>query len=208
MESIFLELFPPRGGEHQYAAYNENHLPDNIPKDQTLFYSKQENRIQNFWRLPSNLEVLQIDVDIDAFKKANMPHNFNYFLGVPADKTLPEFICDDPLERVMMRVSKITLADSRDLDATLKEKSRLVEFTEAFDYSVAGRSSSYLSYFKSVNNIFDLEFFTNKLASSAKCIANLEKMVLSGVPFWEEGDDALFGDMDDDEESEEEKQPV
>jgi hypothetical protein len=30
-----------------------------------------------------------------------MPSNFNYFLGVPADKTLPEFICDDPLERVM-----------------------------------------------------------------------------------------------------------
>ena len=138
-----------------------------------------------------------------------MPNNFNYFLGVPADKSLPEFICDDPLERVMTRVSKITLSDSRDLDATLKEKSRLVEFSEAFDYSTAGRTASYLSYFKSMNNIFDLEFFTNKLASSAKCIANLEKMVLSGVPFWEEGDEALFGDMDDDEEeSEEEKAPV
>jgi hypothetical protein len=104
-------------------------------------------------------------------------------------------------------VSKLTLADSRDIDATLKEKSRLVEFTEAFDYSLAGRASSYLSYFKSMNNIFDLEFFTNKLASSAKCIANLEKMVLSGVPFWEEGDEALFGDMDDDEEESEEEKP-
>jgi len=63
---------------------------------------------------------------------------------------------------------------------------------------------NYLSYFKSISNIFDLEFFINKLASSANTISNVEKMVLSGVPFWEEGDDALFGDMDEEEESEEE----
>ena len=79
----------------------------------------------------------------------------------------------------------------------------MVEFAEAFDYSHAGRALSYLSYFKSISNIFDLEFFTNKLASSANTISNVEKMVLSGVPFWEEGDDALFGDMEE-EESEEE----
>jgi hypothetical protein len=24
-ESIFLELFPPKTGEHQFAAYNEDH---------------------------------------------------------------------------------------------------------------------------------------------------------------------------------------
>jgi hypothetical protein len=27
-------------------------------------------------------------------------------------------------------------------------------------------------------------------------MCNLEKMVLSGIPFWEEGDESLFGDMD------------
>lgn len=52
-----------------------------------------------------------------------------------------------------------------------------------------------------MSNIYDLEFFINKLASSAFAISNVEKMVLSGVPFYEEGDDALFGNMD--EESEE-----
>jgi len=51
-----------------------------------------------------------------------------------------------------------------------------------------------LTYFKSISNIYDLEFFTNKLASSSNTICNLEKMVLSGAPFWEEGDDSLFGD--------------
>ena len=59
-----------------------------------------------------------------------------------------------------------------------------------------------MQYFKSVSNIFDLEFFTNKLASSAFTIANVEKMVLSGVPFWEDGDDALFGDSDSEDEEE------
>lgn len=52
-------------------------------------------------------------------------------------------------------------------------------------------------YFKSISNIYDLEFFTNKLSSSAISICNLEKMVLSGVPFWEEGDDSLFGEVND-----------
>ena len=27
-------------------------------------------------------------------------------------------------------------------------------------------------------------------------MCNLEKMVISGVSFWEEGDESLFGDMD------------
>lgn len=54
-----------------------------------------------------------------------------------------------------------------------------------------------MTYFKSISNIYDLEFFTNKLASSANSMSNLEKCVLSGVPFWEEGDDSLFDDADD-----------
>ena len=95
------------------------------------------------------------------------------------------------------------MIDSRDVDQIVKEKSRLVEFGEAYDYLQGGRAVHYLSYFKSISNIFDLEFFTNKLGSSAHTMANVEKMVLSGVPFWEEGDDALFGDMDEEDESDE-----
>lgn len=42
-ESIFLELLSPRWGEHQFAAYNEDHLEGS--KEQQLFYNKQDNRI-------------------------------------------------------------------------------------------------------------------------------------------------------------------
>jgi hypothetical protein len=87
----------------------------------------------------------------------------------------------------------------------MKEKARLVEFAQAFDYGTSGKAQHYLSYFKSISNIFDLEFFTNKLASSSNTIANVEKMVLSGVAFWEEGDEALFADMDEGSESEEDE---
>ena len=79
------------------------------------------------------------------------------------------------------------------MDAVSKERGRLVEFNEGYDYMQgAQRGCLYLSYFKSINNIYDLEFFCNKLASAAHTISDVEKKVLSGVPFWEEGEDAMF----------------
>lgn len=232
-DSIFVEMFPSRSGEHAFAHYNEEAFFESggLPsRDAMLFYNKAENRIANFWRLPSNKEVVEVDIDMEAFKKANMPQNLNYDLGVPAEKTLPEFIQEDPcpkvevdddeeetakkakkqdvmFERLLCRLPKLTYSDSRDFDATQKERGRLVEFTEAFDYSQgASRITQYLSYFKSIGNIYDLEFFTNKLSSSANTMCNVEKMVLSGVPFWEEGDDTLFGDSAEDEGAHEQEE--
>ena len=63
-----------------------------------------------------------------------MPGNFNYDLGIPAEKTLPEFFNDDPLEKIMSKVQKITLSFTRDMDHVYKEKTRLVEFDQAYDY--------------------------------------------------------------------------
>lgn len=97
----------------------------------------------------------------------------------------------------------LDLIDTSDLDSLIKERTRLVEFAQGFDYGSSGKVQYYLSYFKSISNIFDLEFFTNKLASSANTIANVEKMVLSGVSFWEEGDESLFADMSESESEEE-----
>lgn len=54
--------------------------------------------------------------------------NFQYDLGVPAEKTLPEFICNEVVEKVKAKVQTLTLSDSRDIDAVIKEKQRLVEF--------------------------------------------------------------------------------
>jgi hypothetical protein len=63
-------------------------------------------------------------------------------------------------------------------------------------------------YFKSLTNIYDLDFFMSKLSSSAQTIANVERMVLSHVSFWEEGDDALFEDnSDDDNEQSKDQEP-
>ena len=81
---------------------------------------------------------------------------------------------------------------------------RLVDFEEAYDYSKGTlKICQFLSYWKSIANIFDLEFFVNKLSSSAQSMSNVEKMVLSGVPFYEEGDDTLFADGPIEEEEEE-----
>ena len=102
-DSIFVEMFPSRSGEHAFAHYNEEALYESsgLPsRDAMLFYNKSENRIANFWRLPSNKEVVEIDIDVEVFKKANMPQNLNYDLGVPAEKTLPEFIQEDPCPKV------------------------------------------------------------------------------------------------------------
>jgi len=132
-----------------------------------------------------------------------MPKNFNYDLGNTQEGLLPEFLKTETtsLDKIRKRLPTLTYTESRDVDAVVKERMRLVEFAEAYDYS-DGKLLRFLRYWKSVTNIFDLEFFINKLASSAFAIANVEKMVLSGVPFYEEGDDALFADMDETEEEE------
>jgi hypothetical protein len=126
-------------------------------------------------------------------------------MGNIAEQSMPEFICEDGLSKIKAKIPKLNLTDSRDVEGVSKERSRLVEFEQAFNYSSAGKIVYVLQYFKSIRNIFDLEFFSNKLASSAFTIANVEKMVLSGVPFWEDGDDALFDDSAEDSEMEEEQ---
>lgn len=49
--------------------------------------------------------------------------------------------------------------------------------------------------------MFDLEFFQNKIGSSAYTVATVEKHVLSGLPFWEDGNDAII-DMDSESDNE------
>lgn len=70
---------------------------------------------------------------------------------------------------------------------------RFVDFDCAFSYE-SSQLMHYFLYFKSLSNLYDLEVFQNKISSSALTVATLEKNVLSGVPFWEESEDALFED--------------
>jgi hypothetical protein len=69
-----------------------------------------------------------------------MPNNFNYDLGSPAEKTLPEFISDNLLEKIQAKVPKLTLDGLRDVETILKDRYRLVEFNEGFDYSTSGKA--------------------------------------------------------------------
>jgi len=54
---------------------------------------------------------------------------------------------------------------------------------------------SQIYYFRQFQNLFDLEFFANKLPSKSFSIAGLEQNVMSGLPFWDEEE----GDYDSDE---------
>lgn len=78
----------------------------------------------------------------------------------------------------------------------MKEKLRLVDFREA--YNLKGNLTlKYVYYFRNLQNLFDLEFFLAKMPSRSRTIAGLEQYVNSGLPFWDDGDDAIFGDEDD-----------
>lgn len=46
----------------------------------------------------------------------------------------------------------------------------------------------YLVYFHHLQNLFDLTFFQCKLSAKAHSITGLEHSVLSGLPFWEDGE--------------------
>lgn len=166
-DSIFLAISPPRNGEHQFAAYNEDHQDMGPNKERPLFFNKNDGRIQNFMRLPANHEIFNLEFDIEKFKSVNMPKNLRYNLGSPAEKVMPEFVCNNSLEKIKQKIQKLTIKDCTDVEEIVKERQRLVEFQEAYDYSCAGYATSYLKYFKAMSNIFDLEFFTNKLATSA-----------------------------------------
>lgn len=142
---------------------------------------------------------------MDKFREANMPGCFNYDFGSANDNRLTEFAGNNGLGLIQKRLPKLTLTDSIEVDQVVKDKSRLVEFEEAYDYNTTSNVVKLLRYWKQVSNIYDLEFFINKLASSAFAIANVERMVLSGVPFYEDdGDESNFVSEMDEEDSNEE----
>ena len=66
-------------------------------------------------------------------------------------------------------------------------------FREAFNYDGLF-TQRLLAYFRRLSNLFDLEFFMNKLASHAYVTALLESSVSTGLPFWEEADDSFAFD--------------
>ena len=70
----------------------------------------------------------------------------------------------------------------------------MVDFKECYSYT-GNRVLAQIYYFRQFQNLFDLEFFSNKLPSRSFSIAGLEQNVLSGVPFWDEEE----GEFDSDD---------
>lgn len=112
------------------------------------------------------------------------------------EKSTPALLInDDSLSLIKNKLPRITLHEIAASESNLKEKQRFVDFEQAFNYDCTGFSFKMLAYFYNLQNLFDLEFFACKLSSSSATMANVEKSVLTGVPFFEESDETLFADL-------------
>jgi hypothetical protein len=56
---------------------------------------------------------------------------------------------------IMSKVPKITQMNAKEIDSYIKEKGRIVDFKQAYDYTKTN-TSKYLSYFHNLQNLFDL----------------------------------------------------
>jgi hypothetical protein len=74
--------------------------------------------------------------------------------------------------------------DLKEAEKNLEAKGRFVDFRHS--YTIADTLVfKYLSYFRNLQNLFDLEYFKSKLTTRSHSMAQLELSVSSGVPFWE-----------------------
>jgi hypothetical protein len=104
----------------------------------------------------------------------------------------PSLLMNEQLELIKTKLPKLTHIDIKEVDSAAKDRLRLVDFRES--YNLKGNTTMMqIYYFRNLHNLFDLEFFCNKLPSKTRSIAGLEHHVSCGLPFWEEGDDAIFG---------------
>jgi hypothetical protein len=49
-----------------------------------------------------------------------------------------------------------------------------------------------MRYLSALQNLFDFSFFQTKIASNAKTVIEVEKNVVSGLPFWEISEEELM----------------
>lgn len=102
---------------------------------------------------------------------------------------LSEFTENNQRRLVKMRLPKLTPLDITQAESALGNHQRIVDFQECYKYT-GNRILSQMYYLRQFQNLFDLEFFANKLPSKSYSIAGLEQSVMSGAPFWDDFDDA------------------
>ena len=188
-DSMVHKLPKCKHGEHQFAAYSADDVTHEI-----RFLDDDTNRILNFWAVPSFKEIHDIEPQISIFHGINHSNLYQFDLGDPEDKDeygrpkLSEFTENKQHKLVKIRLPTVTPVDAHQAEAQFTNNQRNVDFSECYKFT--GNSVlNYLYYLRQFCNLFDLEFFANKLPSKSFSIAGLEQCVLSGIPFWEDHED-------------------
>lgn len=76
----------------------------------------------------------------------------------------PSLHQNEHLGLIKTKLPHLTLLDIKEADSASKDRLRLVDFREAFNLT-GNLAVKYLFYFRNLQNLFDLEFFLNKLPS-------------------------------------------
>ncbi len=161
-----------------------------------------KKKIRKLWIIPSNKEVLKIPSTYDQIKRVDLPGLYTLEIDSKTKKLLPNYLRNNQEKILKERNPCLKLVDPSEIEQYAKKRMRFVEFKNAFTYEYIAPHNggiqspnllSILKYFKNVQSLFDLEIFQNKISSHAHTVATMEKFVLSGLAFWEDGDEALFG---------------
>ncbi|CDW82479.1 UNKNOWN [Stylonychia lemnae] len=217
-ESLFIEIGPGEYGEFQCVNYQQENQNQGIK--QLKFLDKSKRKIKKYWKLPSNKEILRLPSTYDQVRQLDLKHLYQFDIdltSVNKKKLIPNFKKNNQHKILQQRLTKMIHYESKDLENIYKEKQRFVEFQNSYSYQyhpnyttnyqngqqISPHLQSIVKYFKSLQNLLDLELFQNKIASNAQTLASLERNVLCGLPFWEEGDDALFDNSNQNNEEDE-----
>lgn len=123
---------------------------------------------------------MDLKVDLEAFKKKNLNHL--------VDRADPATLLDDD--------SLGLLRHNLALNLRLDGEQTITELGGTpCDFEPSGLPWQMLRYFNLVASIFDLEFFSSKITSSAFAVASVENSVVSGLRFWEPSDQELLEEM-------------
>lgn len=170
----------PTSGEHEFASYHEQpeehqQALDPGRKNATpkRFFDSRTEYIEDVWRLPSNAEILNLPVNGDDIRAMN---------PIQQAPTAEDIAASTNIAQHLLRLLP-TFTQTNDSDTMVRNKGRLVHFTEAFNYECL--AFKYLKYWRAASDIFDLEYFVNKLSTTAFTIATVERSILSGLPFWD-----------------------
>lgn len=109
---------------------------------------------------------------------------------------------------IKQRCPNIKEIDLKEAEKNQETKGRFVDFRHSFTIADT-LIFKYLHYFRNLQNLFDLEYFKNKLSTRSHTMAQLELCVNSGLPFWEANFEPITNveDKDNDDRKQNDQTP-